>query len=52
MTFFTDLEESENIYERIKQPEFPKQNYKIKVGGTRFQTILQSYTNENTMVLV
>ena len=58
LTFFTELEKTNmNLHMEPKESPHSQVNSKQKVhsGGhhtTRFQTILQGYSNQNTMVLV
>ena len=56
MTFFTELEQIiKKLYRTIKCTELPKQFLGEKtVGGItpRLQTILESYSNQNSAVLV
>ena len=56
MIFFTELDQTiQNLYGTIKDPELPKQSWGTKSrrhNSPRIQTMLQSYGNQDSVILV
>ena len=56
MTFFKELEQINNLYGTITDPELPKQSWgrgrSRKHNSPRVQTVLQSYSNQDSVVIV